>query len=328
MHSGSDRYRRFNPTVGRYSLREITGGRRVSRHRVSTPRLSVRCVQRLVSSLLAVGFFAALGGVVALPPAASRRAVASAAVAGLGIDSFHVLGIDGERAAVVARRAAELRRQISAELLGIDDPTEWTPRCTIHVHLTEESFADAVGGAPVSARGATSIEFVGNDVGMRRIDVMGDLLDGVDSAELDGEGLIPDALGHELVHVILADRFVDGPPPRWADEGLAMLFDSREKQQGHDEDFRDAAIRGLAWSGLDMFEIDLDPADIARERVFYGESLALVRWFLGQGSAATFLCFLEDCDALGLADALDRHYGITSLVEFDGRWQAVLTAAR
>jgi hypothetical protein len=328
MHSGTARSRCFNPAVGRYPLREITGGRRVSRYRVSTPRLSVRCVQRLAGPVLAAAFLAVLGGVAAFPSAASRRAVASAAVASLGVDSFQVVGIEGERAAVVARRAAELRRLISAELLGIDEPSEWSPRCTIHVHLTEESFAEAVGGAPISARGATSIEFVGNDIGMRRIDVMGDLLGGLGSAEGNGEGLIPDALGHELVHVILADRFVDGPPPRWADEGLAMLFDSPEKQQGHDEDFRDAAIRGLAWSGLDMFEIDLDPADIARERVFYGESLALVRWFLGQGSADTFLCFLEDCDSSGLADALDRHYGFTSLVEFDGRWQAVLTAAR
>jgi len=328
MHSGSDISRRFYSAVGRYPLREIMVGGRVSGRRAATPRLSVRCGQRLAGPLLAAAFLMVLGGVAALPSALSRRAVASAAVASLGSDSFQVVGIEGERAAVVARRAAELRRLISAELLGMDEPAEWSPRCVIHVHLTEESFAEAVGGAPVSARGATSIEFVGDDVGMRRIDVMGDLPDGVDPAELDGKGLIPDALGHELVHVILADRFIAGPPPRWADEGLAMLFDSADKQRGHDEDFRDAAIRGLAWSGLDMFDIELDPVDIARERVFYGESLALVRWFLAQGSAETFLCFLEDCDEMGLGDALDRHYGITSLVEFDSRWQAVLTAAR
>jgi hypothetical protein len=235
-----------------------------------------------------------------------------------GVESFEVVGIDGERARNVALHAAELRRRISTELLGVAMPVAWTPRCLIRVHLTEESFAEAVGGAPSSARGATSIEFCGDSVGLRRIDLMVDLPD---------QG-IPDALGHELVHVILADRFIEQPPPRWADEGLAMLYDSEEKQRGHDEDFREAALHGMAWSGVDMFDIELDAADIARERVFYGESLALVRWFLTQGSPSTFLSFIEDCDEKGLAGALQHHYGIGSLVEFDSRWDSVLTASR
>jgi hypothetical protein len=291
--------------------------------------MAIRCGRRLAGSLLAAVLLAVIGGLSGGPVATSGlRALASVPRQIRGAESFEVVGIEGPRATAVAHRAAEIRRLISAELLGIDEPAEWTPRCVIHVHLSEESFAEAVGGAPISARGATSIEFVGDDVGMRRIDVMGDLLDRESGHEDSLDHLIPDALGHELVHVILADRFIDGPPPRWADEGLALLFDSAEKQRGHDEDFRDAAIRGLAWSGLDMFDIELDAADIARERVFYGESLALVRWFLAQGSAGTFLAFLDDCEECGLAESLDRHYAITSLVEFDSRWQTVLTAAR
>jgi hypothetical protein len=235
-----------------------------------------------------------------------------------GMESFEVVGIEGEKAFRVALHAAELRQRISTELLGVATPVAWTPRCLIYVHLTEESFAEAVGGAPASARGATSIEFLGDSVGFRRIDLMADVPDQE----------IPDALGHELVHVILADRFTEQPPPRWADEGLALLYDSEEKQRSHDEDFREAALHGMAWSGVDMFNIEIDSADIARERVFYGESLALVRWFLTQGSCSTFLAFIDDCDANGLADALQHHYGIGSLVEFDSRWDSVLTVSR
>jgi hypothetical protein len=286
------------------------------------PRL-VRLGQRSLVPALAGLLLAVAGGlgpfIAGFPPA--PRAVAALAAAqaiSADLESFTVMGVDAERAAAVAARATELRQRISSQLLGIDQPEIWKTRCEIHVHLTEESFADAVGGAPASARGATSIEFFGDDVGLRRIDVMGDT---------PGEA-IPDALAHELVHVILADRFSDGPPPRWADEGLAMLFDPEVKQIGHDEDFRDAAIRGLAWSGRDMFEIALDPADIGRERVFYGESLALVRWFLAQGSAETFLSFLEDCDAEGIDESLARHYQIGALAEFDNHWQGVLTASR
>jgi hypothetical protein len=304
----------MSPRAGSFP-REVPGN-------TAGSRLVLRWGQRFSGSLLATAVLAV--GVLA---GSSAPLVGSGGTlpgtrgipAGIdGSDSFEVVGVDASRAAAVARGAADLRCRISSELLGVAEPDAWTPRCVIHVHLSEASFAAAVGGSPASARGATSIEFVGDDVGMRRIDVMG---------EISGE-VIPDALAHELVHVILADRFVVGPPPRWADEGLAMLFDTDDKQRGHEEDFRDAAIRGLAWSGLDMFEIDLDPADIARERVFYGESLALVRWFLAQGSAGTFLEFLDDCEEVGLASALGRHYGISSLVEFDSRWQSVLTASR
>jgi hypothetical protein len=247
-----------------------------------------------------------------------RRSRPSAPQPNVGVESFEVVGVDADHATLVARHAAALRRRISAELLGIADPVAWTPRCVIHVHRTERSFAEAVGGAPVTARGATSIEFFGADVGMRRIDVICEA----------SAGLIPDAIGHELVHVILADRFTDRPPPRWADEGLAMLFDTEAKQRGHDEDFREAAGRGLAWAGQELFEIEIDPADGARERVFYGESLALVRWFLERRDVPTFLSFLDDCEDSGLSAALEKHYGMKSLADFDGRWEPVLTAAR
>ena len=273
---------------------------------------------------MSLAALAMLGTLLGIPAAVSGVRIGSSALApnDAGVESFEVIGVDGERVSFIASQAAELRRRISAEVLGVAVPAVWTPRCVIHVHPTADAFAEAVGGTagtvPASVRGATSIEFIGEGIGMRRIDLIDD----------ESSGLVPDALGHELVHVILADRFIDRPPPRWADEGLAMLFDTEEKQRGHDEDFREAAIRGMAWSGREMFEIDLDPADIARQRVFYGESLALVRWFLAQGDAETFLSFIVDCDDVGLSSALKRHYGILSLSEFDGRWNPVQTAAR
>lgn len=243
----------------------------------------------------------------------------SAAVIGAGLpaaaapdrdDSFEVAGVEGELADRIAVHAAGVRRAISSQLLGITDPPVWRPRCIIQVHGSSASFRTAVRGAPAAARGATSIEFVHDAVSLRRIDLMGE----------QTPGAIPDALGHELVHVVLADHFIDGPPPPWADEGLAMLFDTPEKQSAHEADFLAAAARGQAWRVRDLMALEVHPAEAGRQRVFYGQSGALVRWFLERGDAATFLEFLADAAEVGTGRALRDRYGIASADEIDRQW--------
>lgn len=231
-----------------------------------------------------------------------------------GADDFLIVGVDAQRAGSIATHAAEVRRAISSQFIGPGELMHWHPRCEVHVHPTAASFRAAVGAAPIASRGATSIEFVHDAISLRRIDVMGDR----------PHEPIPDALGHELVHVVLADRFTQGPPPRWADEGLALLFDTPEKQRAHEADFLRASARGQAWSARDLLTLELHPADAGRQRVFYGQSGALVRWFLEQGGAETFLAFLEDLERVGVRPALQVHYGIDSPDELDRQWRASL----
>lgn len=231
-----------------------------------------------------------------------------------GPEDFQVVGVDADTAALIAAHAADVRRAIASQLLGTVEPDRWQPRCVVHVHRTAASFLTAVGVPPVASRGATSIEFVHDAISLRRIDVMGDR----------PHEQIPDALGHELVHVVLADRFTQGPPPRWADEGLALLFDTPEKQRGHETDFRNAASRGQAWNARDLLTLELHPADAGRQQVFYGQSGALVRWFLDRRDAPTFLTFLEDVDRIGIRQALQAHYGIDSPDDLDRQWRASL----
>lgn len=222
--------------------------------------------------------------------------------------SILVSGVTPERAALIAAHAEETRLAIFARLLDTPAPPVWVPRCVIHVHDDAASFTAAVGAPPVAARGATSIEFVGDRASLRRIDVMG-----------DRGATIPDSLDHELVHVVLADHFTAAPPPRWADEGLAMLFDSVEKQLGHDADFETAVAHGQAWRTRDLMTIDPHPADTARLRIFYGQSAALVRWLIAREGAATFIAFLDDADRMGPGRALAARYGIESPEELDRR---------
>ena len=122
-----------------------------------------------------------------------------AAVALLGriaTANFDVHGASSARAEAIVQNAEEVRERAFAALLDTSAPAPWTIRCEIHLHATEESFAEAVGGPPDGARGATAIEFAETGVCVRRIDLMD-----------DDPAAVPDALAHELVHVILADHF-------------------------------------------------------------------------------------------------------------------------
>lgn len=224
--------------------------------------------------------------------------------------SFVVLGTSRERADAIGGHAGRIRDEAFAKLLGQPAPAAWAVRCVIHVHASDGSFAEAVGGQPAGARGATSLQFVGDRVVSRRIDVMG-----------DGPAIVPDALAHEIVHVVLADHFVAGPPPRWADEGLALLFDDAGKQREHDEDFRLAQRQRLAWSVADLLHLEDYPADSRRQRVFYGQSASLVRWLVARKDAATFVRFVDDCLSKGTAAAVQDHYGLPSVESLGLAWQ-------
>ena len=214
--------------------------------------------------------------------------------------SFTVHGTNPDRAASIAAHAEQVRQQARVALLESTAADPWSVRCAIHVHATTASFAAAVGGPPAAARGATSLEFGHDGVTLRRIDVMG-----------DGSDAVPDALAHEIVHVVLADRFTEAAPPRWADEGLAVLFDPPAKQREHDADFRAAQRLRRAWPCADLMRLEDYPAETGRQRVFYGQSAALVRWLVERRDAATFVRFASDCTTIGTEGALDRHYGLT-----------------
>ena len=229
-----------------------------------------------------------------------------------GRDSFAVIGPSADRGRRIREAADRIRREAFSELLGESAPAPWIVPCEIHVHATPDDFAAALGGPPAAARGATSLEFGADRVTMRRIDVMG-----------DGADIVPDALAHEIVHVVLADRFMAAPPPRWADEGLALLFDAPGKQRDHDLDFREARRRGLALSLRDLLELEEYPADTARQRVYYGQSAALVRWLIARRDAATFVRFVEDSATVGTAAALQRHYDIASVDSLERAWKEV-----
>jgi hypothetical protein len=79
----------------------------------------------------------------------------------------------------------------------------------------------------------------------------------------------------------------------------------------------------MAWSATHFLAMADYPAETGRQRVFYGQSVALVRWLIARGGIGTFMQFVEDASLDGATVSLDRHYGLASSEALDRAWLGV-----
>ena len=95
----------------------------------------------------------------------------------------------------------------------------WSPKCTIVLHPTDRpTFARSVQGVATLSLVAGRSQAGANP--SRRVDIR--------ATQANWQTA---ALGHELTHIVLADRFAQGTIPRWVDEGGALMADPPEKRR-------------------------------------------------------------------------------------------------
>jgi hypothetical protein len=121
------------------------------------------------------------------------------------------------------------------------------------------------------------------------------------------------------VHVIFAERLPDSQPPRWAEEGLALLNDSEDKKQRHRSDFCRAANMNSSLSLKELFSA-ADYPDSQRRAAFYGESLSLVEFLTEQSGPHVFVEFVACATDCGYDNALKVVYDIDGIEDLDRRW--------
>lgn len=218
----------------------------------------------------------------------------------------------GPSPGTVAERCCSTRRQLHARWLSDRAIQPWKPRCRIVVHATRAGYLNAVGRGAAQTSGSSLIRFDGSRIVERRIDLLA-----------DGGGDLP-ALAHELTHVVLADRFGGRQPPHWADEGIALLSDSAEKQALHRRDcqlalHRETALRLAEIVRLERFTSGEEAA------AFYGQSLSLVDFLVRQAGPARFLTFVETGMDNGYDRALRQYYDIDGLADLERQWQGAAT---
>lgn len=223
--------------------------------------------------------------------------------------SFQVCGHGSFASLAEAASACEaLRRELCHTWLGNASKSDWSPKCQVIVHSSLRSYLSEVPDG-ASSVGSSLIRVHQGAVTGRRVDV-----------RADRAGWFSGAMPHELTHVVLADRFIERAIPRWADEGIAVLADPMLKQVRHHRDALVAADTRTDFRAVELVSL-ADYPDERRQAAFYGQSAALVRFFLDRASPSHFVEFLALAGEQGYERALVTTYGIAGLAELELQWQ-------
>ncbi|MDX1948237.1 MAG: hypothetical protein SFU86_22795 [Pirellulaceae bacterium] len=192
----------------------------------------------------------------------------------------------------------------------------WSPRCEIVVHRGQREYLTAVGSGAAQTYGSSWLDF-GKDkrVSKRQIDLRGD-------SDL---GLA--ALAHEMTHVIVADLLDARQPPRWADEGMATLADTHDKQLLHERDLSTGLAARQAFRMGDLLTLDGYPHP-SRVAAFYGQSVSVTAFLAGRDDPAKFVEFLRRALDHGHDRALREVYAIDGISHLERLWHEQRSTSR
>jgi hypothetical protein len=208
-----------------------------------------------------------------------------------------------ERVAQVAERT---RSAMQRKWFG-EGGEDWNPRCDLYLHASAQDYSQ-VTGVPGNSPGHSTIRSDGGRVISRRMDL-----------RCDEPNMIPAVLPHETTHVVIAGRFGEAPVPRWADEGLAVLTEPRDKIERHLVKLPQYRQDRQLFSLRQLMQLN-DYPDPRYIGSFYAESVSLVDFLAREKGPQTFSQFLREGLRGGYEPALRRHYGIADFNELEQRW--------
>ncbi len=184
---------------------------------------------------------------------------------------------------------------------------DWTPICEIYLHPTAQEYSKSTG-APVASPGHTTLKTEGVRVLSRRIDL-----------HTDEANMMTGVLPHETTHVVLAGRMGDQPVPRWADEGMAVLSEPKNRIQKHLDNLPKHARENTLFHVSRLMQM----ADYPEPKLvgpFYAQSVSLVDYLTRLKGPQAFGEFMKDGLKNGYESALSRHYGIQSYNDLNQSW--------
>jgi hypothetical protein len=186
----------------------------------------------------------------------------------------------------------------------------WQAKCEVVVHANSASYLAAVGAGARQTFGSSLVKFGSQkQVTRRLIDFRGDSVNGLA------------AVPHEMTHVVLADLLDGRQPPRWADEGMAILADAQEKQMLHERDLTQGLANRTAFRVAELVTMDSYPHH-SRIAAFYGQSASLTACLAKRDDPARFVEFLRRSLDNGYDNALRDVYHLNNIAELEQLWRA------
>jgi hypothetical protein len=214
---------------------------------------------------------------------------------------------DRESAEKVVQVAERTRREMDHKWFGKD--TDWKLRCDLYLHPTAAEYSRATG-KPASWTAHSSIKLEAGRVVQRKIDLRGDDPD-----------LLSASLPHEATHAVLAGHFGLDLPPRWADEGMALLSEPPAKLDAYRRKLAEARRNRLLFSVRDLMTMEEYP-EPARSFAFYCQSVSLTEFLVNQpGGPEAFVRFVNEALKKGYDSALQKTYNM-DMATLEQRWRA------
>jgi hypothetical protein len=176
------------------------------------------------------------------------------------------------------------------------------------IHASAEAYAKATGKS-AALTGHATVNLSNARVTQRRIDL-----------RADDAAMVANALPRELTHVVLADLFADKPPPKWAQEGMAILAGSPEEAARYARTLPRCARDGDWFALAQLMELK----DFPTEKItgFYCESVSLTEYLIRvAGGERNFTIFLRDCQRYGTPQALRRQFNIDGPQALEAAWR-------
>jgi hypothetical protein len=212
-----------------------------------------------------------------------------------------------EFARKVAEVAERTRRWVTRKWFdGIGE--DWDLRCVITLYATAQDYSRATG-LPAASRGRSYIRTDQGHVVGRCIDLHCD----------DTETMLLTVLPHETTHVVLAGKFGKQQIPRWADEGMAMLSEPRERVELYLQNLPRYEQEQRLFHVRDLMQLTEYP-ESRYLGAFYAQSVSLVEFLNNERGASVFAQFLCEVGKDGYMAALKRHYGYRTFEELQAKW--------
>ncbi|HVS34641.1 MAG TPA: hypothetical protein VMS17_03600 [Gemmataceae bacterium] len=222
--------------------------------------------------------------------------------------NFRIFHNQSREVAEKAAQTAETARTTAAKKWFGETAPPWNQRCDIYLHATAQDYSLATKMPPGLA-GHSTFGRRGAEVISRRIDL-----------HCDDPNVFIGVLPHETTHVVLADRFGQALP-HWADEGMAVLSEPRDRIDLHLHNLPQHRANGELFPVAELMRMD-DYPDRSRIGAFYAESVSLVEFLAKEKGYPTFALFMRDALQGGnFEQALQRYYDIRGFDDLQQRWQ-------